>query len=205
MNRWPEIPPLPPPPRGVEPAPGTNICPDCSITEVPRGLEGHEFLRLNQASIDLAKTLPEAPPAKHMPGARTVPPEFEQLTLDGKITYARKMKRVFDSVLHYADGTQAAVGPVNTPLDLGFVLDPAGHVLSYMGTTIEEVEQLKMEQKKNGSGEEGRIPAIEEYVGERGADDAVDKTRRHQVGQVGGNPTQEAQKEGQEAVGETQE
>ena len=153
MNRWPQMPPLPPPlPPGVEPAPGTNICPDYSIIEVPPGLEGHGFLRLNQASIDLAKTLPEAPPAKLMPGdlgwACTVPPEFEQLTLDGKITYARKIgERVFNCVLRYADGTQAAVGPANTPLDPGLVLDPAGHVLSYMGTTIEEVEQLKMEQK----------------------------------------------------------
>ena len=50
-------------------------------------------------------------------------------------------------MLHYADGTQAAVGPANTPLDPGFVLEPAGHVLSYIGTTFEEVEQLKMEQK----------------------------------------------------------
>ncbi|KAK3178402.1 hypothetical protein OEA41_000537 [Lepraria neglecta] len=132
MNRWPQMPPLPPPlPPGVEPAPGTNICPDYSMIEVPPGLEGHGFLRLNQASIDLAKTLPEAPPAKLIPGdlgwARTVPPEFEQLTLNGKITYARKIgERVFNSVLRYADGTQAAVGPAVGPW---------------------EVEQLKMEQK----------------------------------------------------------
>lgn len=87
-----------------------------------------------------------------MPGdigwVRTVPPEYFHLTLDGKITYARKIgESVFDCVLKYADGTSAAVNPVNTPLDPGFVLDPAGHVLEYMGTTVQEVELMRAEQE----------------------------------------------------------
>ncbi|KAL2038866.1 hypothetical protein N7G274_008388 [Stereocaulon virgatum] len=148
--------PLPPPPPPPPPSPPGELspptCGTCTVVEPPPGIDSVHWERINQDSIDLAKTLPLAPPPKLMPGnigwVRTVPPEYFQLTLDGKITYARKIgESVFDSVLRYADGTSAAVNPMNTPLDPGFVLDPAGHVLEYMGTTVQEVELMRAEQE----------------------------------------------------------
>ncbi|KAK4691625.1 hypothetical protein P7C71_g5411, partial [Lecanoromycetidae sp. Uapishka_2] len=87
----------------------------------------------NTDSISQAKSLPSLPPPKllsgHLGWSRTVPREYEFLTLDGKIAYARANgQHIFDSVLHYADGRSAAVGTGNEPLEEGFVLDENGSV-----------------------------------------------------------------------------
>jgi len=118
--------------------------------------------RQNDLSISFAKTLPSLPPPKLLPGflgfSRTVPREYEFLTLDGKITYARANgEHVFDSVLHYADGRSAAVGPGNVVLEEGFVVDKSGRVVSYRGTTVEEVREMRrVEGEKDVRGKRKR-------------------------------------------------
>lgn len=47
------------------------------------------------------------------------------------------------------------MGPRNTPLEEGFVLDEMGRVLSYKGTTVKDVEEMR------------RLQGLEDVRGER--------------------------------------
>lgn len=58
-------------------------------------------------------------------------------------------------MLHYADGRPAAVEPANVPLEEGFVLDEMGEVVSYKGTTVEDVREMR------------RVQGLEDVRGEK--------------------------------------
>ena len=119
--------------------PDPNECTDCVYVSDMEGVDAHEWERKNRASIDLAKSLPVLTTDEGW--ISPVPIEYSSLTLDGKITYtARLGVHVYNTALRFEDGSPAAVGPTNTLLDPSYELDPDGHVLSYNGTTIEDVD-----------------------------------------------------------------
>ena len=96
---------------------------------------------------------------------REFPNAYRDLSFDAKIFYSSKYdENVWSRTLAYSDGSPAAVGLDNKPLQNHLVLDSAGNIVSYRGRTLHDMKTFGFSTEGSWEEQQAKLEEIKRFT-----------------------------------------